>query len=128
MSLKTSIQFNVSWNSFKRQLAPEIMNELFDLLECPYPLRIKLRFKSQNICTERYGTGMVAFIRYYLHSENRLPASYSFVFAHRYYYICFFTCLSVSFTVFFFAACFCFVLFFAPHPFSLLTLLRSSND
>ena len=28
----------------------------------------------------------------------------------------------------FFSACFCFVLFFAPHPFSLLTLLKSSND
>ena len=30
--------------------------------------------------------------------------------------------------LFFFPTCFCFVLFFAPHPFSLLTLLRSSND
>ena len=29
-------------------LAPEIMNEVFDIIKCPYPLRNELRFNSQN--------------------------------------------------------------------------------
>ena len=37
------------------KLAPEIMNEVFDIIESPYPRRNELRFKSQNIRTVRYG-------------------------------------------------------------------------
>ena len=40
----------------KMKLAPEIMNEVFDIIESQYPLRNELRFKSRNICTVRYGT------------------------------------------------------------------------
>ena len=28
------------------EFASEIMNEVFDIIECPYPLRNELRFKS----------------------------------------------------------------------------------
>ena len=35
--------------------APEIINKIFDIIECPYPLKNELRFKSRNICTTRYG-------------------------------------------------------------------------
>ena len=38
----------------KMNLDPEIMNEAFDIIECPYPLRNELRFKSLNICTVKY--------------------------------------------------------------------------
>ena len=31
------------------KLAPEIINEVFEFMECRYPLRYKLRFKSRNI-------------------------------------------------------------------------------
>ena len=37
------------------KLAPEIMNEVFDIIECPYPLRNELRFKSRNSRTVRHG-------------------------------------------------------------------------
>ena len=37
------------------KLAPDIMNDVFDFIECRYPLRNKLRFKSRNIRTVRYG-------------------------------------------------------------------------
>ena len=47
---------------FKVKLAPEIMNEVFDITESQYPLRNKLRFKSQNIRTVRYGIETVAFL------------------------------------------------------------------
>ena len=30
------------------KLAPEIMNEVFDIIEFPYPLKNELRFKSRN--------------------------------------------------------------------------------
>ena len=33
----------------KMRLAPEIMNEIFDITDFPYPLRNELRFKSRNI-------------------------------------------------------------------------------
>ena len=45
----------------KMKLAPEIMNEVFDIIESPYPLRNKLRFKSRNIRTVRYGIETAAF-------------------------------------------------------------------
>ena len=46
----------------KMKLAPEIMNEVFEIIESPYPLRIESRFKSQNICTVRYGIEATAFV------------------------------------------------------------------
>ena len=47
---------------FKMNLAPEIMNEVFDIIEFPYPLRNKLRFNSRNIRTVRYGIETAAFV------------------------------------------------------------------
>ena len=44
------------------KLAPEIMNEVFDFIECQHPLRNELRFKSRNICTGRYGIETAAFV------------------------------------------------------------------
>ena len=46
----------------KMKLAPEIMNEVFDITESPYPLIHALRFKSRNICTVRYGIETGAFV------------------------------------------------------------------
>ena len=46
----------------KMKFAPEIMNEVFDFIECRYPLRSELRFKSQNICTVRYETETTTFV------------------------------------------------------------------
>ena len=45
----------------KMKLAPEIINEVFDIIESPYPLRNELRFKSRNIRTVRYRTETAAF-------------------------------------------------------------------
>ena len=38
------------------------MNEVFDIIESPYPLINALRFKSRNICTLRYGIETGAFV------------------------------------------------------------------
>ena len=46
----------------KMKLAPEIMNEVFDIIESPYPLRNELILKSQNIRTVRYGIETAAFV------------------------------------------------------------------
>ena len=46
----------------KIKLTPKIMNEVFDLIESPYPLRNELRFKSGNIRTVRYGTETAALV------------------------------------------------------------------
>ena len=46
----------------KMALAPEIMNEVSDIIESPYPLRNELRFKSRNIYTVRYGIETAAFV------------------------------------------------------------------
>ena len=46
----------------KMKLSPEIMNEVFDVIECPYSLRNELRFKSRNIRAVRYGTETAALI------------------------------------------------------------------
>ena len=46
----------------KMKLAPEIMNEVFDFIECRYPLRNELRFKLRNIRTVRYGIETAAFV------------------------------------------------------------------
>ena len=57
----------------KMKLASEIMNEAFDIIECPSPLRNGLRFKSWNNRTVMYGTEIAAFvgsrIRNYMPSE-----------------------------------------------------------
>ena len=45
----------------KMKLAPEIINEVFDIIEFPYPLRNELRFKSRSIRTARHGTETVTF-------------------------------------------------------------------
>ena len=41
---------------------PEIMNEFFDFIKCPYPPRNELRFKSPNIRTVRYGIETAALV------------------------------------------------------------------
>ena len=46
----------------KMKLAPEIMNEVFDFIECRYPLRNELKFKLRNIRTVRYGIETTAFV------------------------------------------------------------------
>ena len=46
----------------RMKLTPEIMNEGFDIIESPYPLRNELRFKSRNIRTVKYGTETTAFV------------------------------------------------------------------
>ena len=43
------------------KLAPKIMNEVFDIIECLYSLRNEMRFKSQNIRTVRYGIETASF-------------------------------------------------------------------
>ena len=37
------------------KFAQEIMNEVFDIIERPYPPRNELRFKSRNIPTVTHG-------------------------------------------------------------------------
>ena len=61
------------------KLAPEIMNKIFDFIECWYPLRNELRFKSQNIRTARYGTETAAFVgsRIWTNMTNELKESTS---------------------------------------------------
>ena len=45
------------------KLAPEVMNEVFfNFIECQYPFRNELRFKSRNIRTVRYGIETAAFV------------------------------------------------------------------
>ena len=63
----------------KMKLAPEIMNEVFDFIECRYPLRNELRFKSRNIRTVRYGIETVAFVgsRIWSNMPNELKESTS---------------------------------------------------
>ena len=39
----------------KMKLAPDIINEVLDTIECPYPLRNELTLKSRNIRTIWYG-------------------------------------------------------------------------
>ena len=63
----------------KMKLAPKIMNEVFDFIECQYPLRNELRFKSQNIRTVRYGIVTVSFVgsRIWTSMPNELKESTS---------------------------------------------------
>ena len=46
----------------KMELAPDIMNDVFDIIEWPYPLRNELRLKSQNIRSVRNGIETAAFV------------------------------------------------------------------
>ena len=46
----------------RMKLTPEIMNEVFNIIEPPYPLRNELRFKSRNIRTVKYGIETAAFV------------------------------------------------------------------
>ena len=46
----------------KMKLTPEIMNVVFDFIECRYPLRNELRFKLRHIRTVRYGIETAAFV------------------------------------------------------------------
>ena len=63
----------------KMKLAPEIMNEVFDFIECRYPLRNELRFKLRNIRTVRYGIETAAFVgsRIWTNMPNELKESTS---------------------------------------------------
>ena len=56
------------------KLSPEIMNEFFDIIECPNPLRNELRFKSRNIRTVGYGikTVVLVFSRTWSYVSNEL--------------------------------------------------------
>ena len=44
------------------KLAPEIMDEVFEIIECPYSLRNELRFDSRYIRTVRYGIETADFV------------------------------------------------------------------
>ena len=59
----------------KMKPAPEIMNEVFDIIESRYPLRNELRFKSQNICTVRYGIETAAYVWSYMTDELKESTS-----------------------------------------------------
>ena len=63
----------------KMKLAPEIMTEVFDFIECRYPLRNELKFKSRNIRTVRYGIESAAFVgsRIWTNMPNELKESTS---------------------------------------------------
>ena len=57
------------------KLAPKIMNEVFNIIEYPYPLMNELRFKSQNICTVRYGIETAAYVWSYMTDELKESTS-----------------------------------------------------
>ena len=63
----------------KMELAPEIMNEVSDIIETPYPLRNELRFKSRNIYAVRYGIETAAFVgsRIWSYMPSKLKESKS---------------------------------------------------
>ena len=46
----------------KMELAPETMNEVFDIIESTYPLRNELRLKPRNIYIVKYGIETAAFV------------------------------------------------------------------
>ena len=61
------------------KLAPDIMNEVSDFIECRYPLRNEFRFKSRNIRTVRYGIETAALVgsRIWSNTPNELKESTS---------------------------------------------------
>ena len=46
----------------KMNLAPNIMNEVFEIVECPYALRNEIKLKSRKIHSIRYGTETAFFV------------------------------------------------------------------
>ena len=46
----------------KVNLAPEIMKEIFEIVECPYALRNELELKSRKIHSVRYGIKTAFFV------------------------------------------------------------------
>ena len=75
----TCRNYSLKYLKFKTKLAPEFMNEVFDFIECQYPLRNELRFKSQNIRTVTYGNETVSFVgsRIWTSMPNELKESTS---------------------------------------------------
>ena len=61
------------------KLDPKIVNEVFDSIECQYPLKNQLRFKSRNIRTVRYETETASFVgsRIWTNMPNELKKSTS---------------------------------------------------
>ena len=61
------------------KLAPEIMNDVFDLIEWRYPLRNELRFKLRNIRTVKYRIETATFVgsRIWTNMPNELKESTS---------------------------------------------------
>ena len=61
------------------ELALEIKNKAFYIIECPYFLRNELRFKSQNIQTVRCGIETADFLgwRIWSHMPSELKESVS---------------------------------------------------
>ena len=61
------------------KLAPEIMNKVFDFIECRYPLRNELRFKSENIRIVTYGVETATFVgsRIWTNMANEIKGSTS---------------------------------------------------
>ena len=61
----------------KMNFTLEIMNEVFDFIECRYSLRNELRFKSRKIRTVRYGNETAAFVdsRIWTNIPNELKES-----------------------------------------------------
>ena len=46
----------------KMNLAREIMKEVFEIVECPYALRIELKLKPRKIHSVRYGVETASFV------------------------------------------------------------------
>ena len=64
---------------FKIKPAPEILNEVFDIIDCPYPLTTELRLKSGKIRTVRCGieTALLLAPRYGARFPSELKESTS---------------------------------------------------
>ena len=58
----------------KLGLAPEIMKNIFPIIENPYDLRNKVKFKSRNVHTVRYGIETASFVAPRIWSS--IPRSY----------------------------------------------------
>ena len=43
-------------------LAPEIMNKVFEIAECPYALRNEFKLKLRKIYSVRYGIETASFV------------------------------------------------------------------
>ena len=105
------------------KLAPEVMDEVFAIIECPYPPKNELRFKSRKICTVRYEIETDAFVgaRIWSYMTSELKESTSInkfrpkIKTWKPENCLFVTCLFVLFAVFllfFFLFLFCFLAFF----------------